>query len=278
MKLAIVQMAMGPDEHANVGRAGQLVSEAALAGAQVVLLPELFASRYFPADANSDAAHLAAAPERSEPVQAMRLLARTHGLVLPVSYYERDGETLYNSLLVWGPDGQELSRYRKAHIPDGEGYEEKRFFAPGDGGFHAFDTPFGRLGAAICWDQWFPECARSLVLDGAELLLYPSAIGSEPGRPELDTSAPWQRVMVGHAVANTVPVAACNRVGDEDGQRFYGCSFVCDGYGDQLAAMDRNQEGYSLVELDLPRWRREREFMGLLRDRRPELYGRLTER
>jgi N-carbamoylputrescine amidase len=276
LSVAVIQMAMGDDVHENVARAGQLASEAAQAGAQVVLPPELFAGRYFPAHPERDASALCQPPERSEPVQAMRVLAAALGVVIPVSYYERDGERRYNSLLVWGPDGEELGRYRKSHIPDGEGYEEKRFFDAGDTGFRVFDTPFGRLGAAICWDQWFPECARAMALSGAELLLYPSAIGSEPGRPELDTAAPWRRVMVGHAVANTIPVAASNRVGDEEGQHFFGTSFICDGYGEIVAECDRQQEGFALTTFDLDHWAKERDFMGLHRDRRPDLYGPLA--
>jgi N-carbamoylputrescine amidase len=278
VRVAVVQLAMSDDVHENIGRAGQLVAEAAAQGANIALLPELFASRYFPARTDPASFALADPPERSPAVQAMRVLAATHEVVLPVSYFERDGDRFYNSLIVFDADGREVGRYRKSHIPDGAGYEEKHFFAPGDSGFTVFDTRYGRLGVGICWDQWFPECARALALLGADLLLYPTAIGSEPTRPELDTQKPWQRVMIGHAVANTIPLAAANRVGDELGQVFYGSSFICDGRGEPLAQLDRNTQGVAVVELDLDAWRKEREWFGLLRDRRPELYMKLTQR
>jgi N-carbamoylputrescine amidase len=278
VRVAVVQLAMGDDVHENVGRAGQLVADAAAQGAQIVLLPELFASRYFPARPEPASFALAEPPERSPAVAAMRVLAATYEVVLPVSYFERDGDRFYNSLIVFDADGREVGRYRKSHIPDGPGYEEKQCFTPGDDGFKVFDTRYGRLGVGICWDQWFPECARALALMGADLLLYPTAIGSEPTRPELDTQKPWQRVMIGHAVANTIPLAAANRVGDELGQIFYGSSFICDGRGEPLAQLDRNSQAVAVVPLDLDAWRQEREWFGLLRDRRPELYMRLTQR
>lgn len=277
MKVAVIQLALGNDLDANIGRAGELVADAATRGAQLALLPELFASRYFPRTTDPIGLALAEPPARSKAVQAMRLLARTYEVVLPVSYFERDGERVYNSVIVFDADGSELGRYRKSHIPDGPGYEEKCFFAPGDTGFRVFSTRYGRIGVGICWDQWFPECARALTLLGADLLLYPSAIGSEPTRPKHDTKPAWQRVMLGHAVANTIPVAASNRVGDEDGQIFYGSSFIADGRGDILAELDRGQQGVAIAELDLQAWHEEREWFGLLRDRRPDLYGKLVE-
>ena len=280
VKVAVIQLALGEDVDENIGRAGERVAEAAARGAQIALLPELFASRYFPAaPERAEAAFALAEPhERSRPVQAMRVLARTHGVVLPVSYFERDGEHCYNSLALFDADGRELGRYRKSHIPDGPGYEEKTFFAPGDTGFLAFDTQVGRIGVAICWDQWFPECARALTLLGADLLLYPSAIGSEPTRPELDTHKPWQRVMLGHAVANTIPLAASNRVGDEGGQRFYGGSFIADGRGELLCELGRDEPGVAIAELAHDRWRADPAWFGRLRARRPDLSGKLVER
>lgn len=279
VKIAVVQFAMGQDLDANIGRAGEFVAEAAARGAQLALLPELFASRYFPAQPErAEAAFALAEPhDRSRVLSAMRVLARTHEIVLPVSYFERDGERCYNSLALIDADGAEVGHYRKSHIPDGPGYEEKLFFTPGETGFAACDTRVGRIGVAVCWDQWFPECARAMTLLGADLLLYPTAIGSEPTRPEVDTQAPWQRVMQGHAVANTIPVAASNRVGDEEGQRFYGTSFIADGRGDILAQLGRDEEGVAVVALDLAAWREERAWFGLLRDRRPDLYRKLTE-
>ncbi|MFI5308300.1 MAG: N-carbamoylputrescine amidase [Polyangiales bacterium] len=277
LRVAVVQLACGDDVDRNLGHAGELLAEAAARGAQIVLLPELFGSRYFPREKDPARFALAEPRERSRAVHAMRLLARMHEVVLPVSYFERDGDRCYNSVVMLDADGRELGSYRKSHIPDGPGYEEKFFFAPGDTGFRVWGTRYGRIGVGICWDQWFPECARAMALAGADLLLYPSAIGSEPLRPEVDTQAAWQRVMLGHAVANTVPLAASNRVGDESGQRFYGSSFVADGRGEVLARLDREQEGVAIAELDLDGWRDEREWMGLLRDRRPDLYASLVE-
>jgi len=277
IRVAVVQLTCSADVSRNLGRAGELLAEAATRGAQVALLPELFSGLYFPRTKDAASFALAEPRERSRAVHALRLLARIHELVLPVSYFERDGERFYNSMVMLDADGRELGSYRKSHIPDGAGYEEKFFFAPGDTGFRVWDTRYGRIGVGICWDQWFPECARAMALAGADLLLYPSAIGSEPLRPQVDTKGAWQRVMLGHAVANTVPLAASNRVGDEGGQRFYGSSFVADGRGETLAELDREQEGVAVAELDLDAWRDEREWMGLLRDRRPELDGALSE-
>lgn len=278
MKVAVAQFAIGDDVDENVGRASQFVAEAAAQGAELVLLPELFASRYFPRETGQASFALADPPARSRAVQAMRLAARASEVVLPVSYFERDGERYFNSVVMFDADGSELGRYRKSHIPDGPGYEEKHFFSPGDTGFRVFRTRYGRVGVGICWDQWFPECARVLSLLGADLLVYPSAIGSEPLRPDHDTQPAWRRVMLGHAVANTIPLAASNRVGDEGGQLFYGSSFIADGYGEIQAELDRQQEGFALAELDLERWRSERDWFGLLKDRRPELYAKLVDR
>ena len=278
MKLAVLQFAMSENVDTNLGRAGELVAKAAAGGAELVLLPELFASRYFPRTTDKRGFALAEPTEHSRALHAMQLLAQSEGVVLPVSYFERDGERYFNSVMVYDADGSELGQYRKSHIPDGPGYEEKHFFSPGDTGFRVFATRYGALGVGICWDQWFPECARALALLGADLILYPTAIGSEPTRPDHDTQPAWRRVMIGHAVANTIPVAAANRVGDEGGQRFYGTSFIADGRGEILAELDRSEEGVALAEIDLTAWRTEREWFGLLRDRRPELYRKLSER
>lgn len=284
IKLAVVQMAMSERVDENIGRAGELLGKAALAGANVILLPELFAGPYFPRQMLEKDFALAEPRNKSRVIEAMRVLARTHGVVLPVSYFERevaakpgDLDRYFNTLAMVDADGSVLGHYRKSHIPDGPGYEEKFFFAPGDTGFAAWDTRFGRIGVGICWDQWFPECARAMTLLGADLLLYPTAIGSEPVRSEVDTSAPWRRVMIGHAVANTIPLAAANRVGDEGGQIFYGTSFIADGRGEILRELDRSEEGFAIAEIDLAAWRQEREWMGLVRDRRPELYGLLAQ-
>jgi N-carbamoylputrescine amidase len=169
-----------------------------------------------------------------------------------------------------------LGLYRKSHIPDGPGYSEKYYFRPGDTGFRVFDTRFGKIGAAICWDQWFPEAARAMAVLGAELLLYPTAIGSEPAAPAVDTRDPWQRAMIGHAVSNAMPVVAANRIGVESGMRFYGSSFIADHRGDKLAELGRDEEGVALAEIDLEAIRRYRNGWGFFRDRRPDLYGPIT--
>lgn len=276
VRVAITQMAMLDSRADNLARACDLVREAAAQGAQVVLLPELFETRYFPRAIDDRFFELALPTEGHPAVRALSALCKALGVVVPVSLYERDGERRYNTVVMLDADGGELGRYRKSHIPSGSGYEEKHYFHPGDTGFRVWDTRYGRIGVGICWDQWFPECARAMVLQGAELLLYPTAIGSEPEHPGLDTRAPWRRVMVGHAVANTVPVAAANRIGDEGGQRFYGHSFVCDQFGELLTSMDEVEDGVRIVALDRAKIARDRAFMDLLPDRRPELYAPLT--
>jgi N-carbamoylputrescine amidase len=278
VQVAVVQMAMSARVDDNLGRAGELLGQAALAGAQIILLPELFASEYFPREIGDAAFKLAEPRDKSRVIAAMQVLAATHQVVVPVSYFEHDVATgkHYNSVAMIDADGTILGHYRKSHIPDGPGYEEKHFFAPGDTGFMAFDTRFGRIGVGICWDQWFPECARAMTLLGAELLLYPSAIGTEPLRPTVDTSGAWRRVMLGHAVANTIPIAASNRVGLEGGQRYYGTSFIADGRGEILSDL-QGMTGFTLASIDLAQWNQEREWMALLRDRRPELYGGLVK-
>jgi N-carbamoylputrescine amidase len=210
-------------------------------------------------------------------VQQFQALAQELGVVIPVSFYERSGQTYYNSLAMVDATGALLGVYRKSHIPDGPGYEEKFYFRPGDTGFRVWQTAFGCLGVGICWDQWFPECARAMVLMGAEILLYPTAIGTEPQEPDLDTKDPWQRAMVGHAVSNVIPVAAANRIGTEGNQTFYGHSFICNHRGDKLAELDATEEGVLFQSFDLGTIRRHRAAFGFFRDRRPDLYHRLTE-
>jgi len=256
--------------------AESLVREAAKQGAQLVLLPELFAGPYFPRHEKIEHFELAFPMERHPVVEAIGPLAKSLGLVLPLSVFEKAGPHYYNSLLMIDSDGSHLGVYRKSHIPQGPGYQEKYYFRPGDTGFKVWDTALGRIGAGICWDQWFPECARAMALQGAEILLYPTAIGSEPSEPELDTQAPWRRVMQGHAVANITPVMAANRVGTEEGQCFYGSSFVCDGLGELLVDLDRSQVGVGTVSLDLAALEAQRASWGFFRDRRTELYGALV--
>ncbi|RYF10034.1 MAG: N-carbamoylputrescine amidase, partial [Deltaproteobacteria bacterium] len=207
----------------------------------------------------------------------MQKLAKDLQVVLPVSFFESDGPHHYNSMAMIDATGDILGVYRKSHIPDGCGYQEKFYFRPGNTGFKVWQTRAGRLGVGICWDQWFPEAARAMCLGGAQCLLYPTAIGSEPQAPELDTARLWQRAMLGHAICNLVPIVAANRVGVEDGQAFYGSSFICDEFGDKQAEMSRSDTGVCVHTLDLQRAQAQRAGFGFFRDRRPQLYGALTE-
>lgn len=270
-KLGVLQFAMNEEPARNIARACELVREAHALGAQVILLPELFSSRYFPREKDSRYFALAHSAAEDPALRALAPLARELQVVLPVSFFERDGDDYYNSLIVLDADGAQRGLYRKTHIPDGDGYEEKFYFKPGDTGFKVFQTRYAQLGVGICWDQWFPEAARSMALLGADILLYPTAIGSEPITSR-DTAAPWRRVMVGHAVANTMHVAAANRVGNEAGQVFYGTSFIADPWGEILAELDRTEEGVLVRPIDVAKARADRAWMGLLRDREPAHY------
>ncbi len=283
LHIAVLQSAFDEDLAANIRRTADLARQAAAAGAQVVLPPELFQGTYF-CVAQDEARFAQAHPWREHPcVTAMTPLAAELGVVIPVSIFEREGPHYYNSLVMIDADGAPLGVYRKSHIPDGPGYQEKYYFRPGDTGFRVWDTRFGRLGVGVCWDQWFPEAARAMVLAGAEALLYPTAIGSEPHDPTLDTAAPWRRAMQGHAVSNVVPVAGANRTGFEawpdlpgGGQTFYGSSFLCDHRGDVVAELGREAEGFALAVFDLEFLARHRAAWGFFRDRRPDLYGALV--
>lgn len=274
--VAAIQSAFTDDMDTDVARVVALVEEAAASGAQVILPPELFQGHYF-CRVESDEFFSRAYPTAEHPaVQAMQEAAARLGVVVPTSHFERDGQHYYNSVAIVNVDGSLMGTYRKSHIPDGPGYEEKYYFRPGNTGFRVWDTKFGRLGVGICWDQWFPEAARAMVLMGAEILLYPTAIGSEPEEPELDTRRLWQRAMQGHAVSNLVPVVAANRTGVEGGQAFYGHSFICDHFGDILAEARPSEQGVVVQELDLEEAATRRAAFGFFRDRRPELYGRLV--
>jgi N-carbamoylputrescine amidase len=275
IRLAVAQFSMSDDVDKNIARAAELVRQAHAAGAQVVLLPELFSGPYFPREMDPKFFALAHSQVDDPALKALAPIARELQVVLPVSFFERDGDRYFNSLVVLDADGRSLGVYRKTHIPDGAGYEEKFYFTPGDTGFRTFDTRHGRLGVGVCWDQWFPEAARAMTLLGADLLLYPTAIGSEPVTAR-DTAAPWRRAMVGHAVSNTIHVAAANRVGTEGAQVFYGTSFIADPWGEIVAELGRAEEGLCIAEIDLARARIDRDWMGLIRDRRPETYGPLT--
>lgn len=276
IRIAVLQAAFNEDMAANIAKVESFTRDAAKDGAQVILAPELFQGPYF--CKTEDTAHFTAAyPYKEHPaVTALAPLAKELDVVLPLSIFERDGQEYYNSLVMVDADGSTLGLYRKSHIPDGPGYEEKFYFRPGDTGFKVWDTKFGRLGVGICWDQWFPEAARAMMLMGAEVLFYPTAIGSEPENPSLDTRDRWRRAMTGHAVSNVVPVAAANRIGDEDGQIFYGSSFVVDDGGDFIADMSREEEGFAAATVDLDHLAERRASWGFFRDRRPDLYGRLA--
>ncbi|MGE4530279.1 MAG: N-carbamoylputrescine amidase [Acidithiobacillus sp.] len=276
VKVAAIQMAVGEDEVANIAKAVGQVNAAADAGAQIILLQELFSTPYFCKDQNPDFLALARPRDEHPALLAMQQLARARKLVLPVSFFERANNAFFNSLVVFDADGKDLGLYRKAHIPDGPGYQEKFYFSPGDTGFKVFDSQYGRIGVAICWDQWFPEPARIMALQGAEILFYPTAIGSEPQAPEINSRGHWTRVMQGHAAANLVPVVAANRTGREIGHEstitFYGGSFISDATGDLIAHAEQ-EETILYAEWDLSALAAQRAEWGLFRDRRPELYS-----
>ncbi len=265
------------DEVQNIVATSMLVEEAARQGAQVVLPPELFSSPYF-CKQEDEALFALARPVAEHPsVRAMQALAQKHRIAIPTSFFERDGHHYYNTLAMIGPDGAILGTYRKSHIPDGPGYEEKYYFRPGNDGFKVWDLFGTRIGVGICWDQWYPETARVMALLGAEVLFYPTAIGTEPYDADLDTSRMWRRAMIGHAVSNCMPVVAANRIGNEDGQRFYGHSFITDEWGDYLTEYGAQESGVLIATLDLDRAAMHRAGMGFFRDRRPDLYGRISQ-
>jgi N-carbamoylputrescine amidase len=276
LSIGVAQAPFGDDLETNLARAEDLVREMARAGASIVVLPELFAYPYFCKVERDEFFDLAAPLDGHPVIERFARVAAELGVVVPVSFFERDGQVHYNSVAVVDADGRVLGVYRKSHIPDGPGYEEKFYFRPGDTGFRVWETRAGRIGVGICWDQWFPEAARAMVLAGAEVLIYPSTIGSEPAQPQLDTCAPWRRVMIGHAVASAVPVAAANRTGVEDGQSFYGHSFVSDSRGDLVADLGDVERATAVVELDRAELARYRASFGFFRDRRPELYASLS--
>ena len=279
LTVAAIQMRMVDDVSANVATAERLVRDAAGRGAKLILIPELFEGLYFCTDQLAE--HLdRARPLAGHPTIAhFSSLARELGVVLPVSFFERANNAAFNSVAVIDADGSTLGVYRKSHIPDGPGYSEKYYFNPGDTGFQVWDTAVGRIGLGICWDQWFPECARVLALHGAEVILYPTAIGSEPHDPSWDSSRHWQRVMQGHAGANLVPVVAANRFGVENGRQhqlnFYGTSFIAGPTGEIIAEAGRDAEEVLTADFDLDAVAELRRSWGVFRDRRPELYRSL---
>ena len=285
--VAALQLALGSeDEAANIAAVCALVEDAAAKGAQMILPPELFSGPYFCREEDEALFALARPTEQHPSVIAMRELAARLKVTIPTSFFERDGHHYYNTLAMIGPDGQIMGTYRKSHIPDGPGYEEKYYFRPGNDGFKVWDVPGEggasvKVGVGICWDQWYPEAARVMSLLGAEVLMYPTAIGSEPYDADLDTSRMWRRAMIGHSVSNCMPVVASNRIGHEGpetrAQSFYGHSFITDEWGDDLALFGKEETGVLTARLDLARAAKHRAGMGFFRDRRPQLYGRIAE-
>jgi len=278
--LAATQMSCTWDKDDNIARAEGLVRDAAGKGANVILIQELFETPYFCIEQAHKHFDLASTAGENAAIRHFSVLAKELGVVLPISFFERAGQSFFNSLAMIDADGSVMGVYRKSHIPNDVAYQEKQFFSPGDTGFKVWDTAFGRVGAAICWDQWFPEAARCMVLQGAEMLLYPTAIGSEPTQPDADCIPHWQTVMRGHAGANLVPVVASNRVGQEVAtednnlrMEFFGGSFIADQFGQKATEAAREDGQVLTAEFDLDAVAETRRYWGVFRDRRPDLYG-----
>ena len=287
--VAAIQMSVPETPEKSIAKAEKLVRQAAAGGANVILLPELFENWYFCQERRYDSYKLASTADENPAVRHFRKVAAELGIVMPISFYEQDGNVLYNSIAMIDADGSVMGVYRKTHIPDDHFYQEKFYFTPGGTGFKVWDTRFGKIGVGICWDQWFPEAARCMALMGAEVLLYPTAIGSEPVL-ECDSMPHWQRCMQGHAAANLVPVVAANRIGtetvkpDSENQNqssaltFYGSSFIADNTGALVECADRASDCVLTHSFDLDELRDMRLSWGVFRDRRPEMYGKITER
>lgn len=274
INVGIIQSAFSNDPKLNNQKIIHFLEEAKREGAQIVLPPELYQSHYF--CKTQDDGHFAHAREvENHPfLTEVQRVCQKLNLVVPCSFFEKSGPHFYNSLAMIDADGTILGVYRKSHIPDGPGYQEKYYFRPGNTGFCVFATKYGKLGAAICWDQWFPEAARIMTLKGADMLFYPTAIGSEPKTPWLNTKDPWLRVMKGHAVANMIPIAAANRIGVEDGQSFYGASFICNEFGEDLLCFNE-EEAVKVTQVDVKKASSNRSSFGFFRDRRVDLYEEL---
>ena len=274
--VAATQMACSNDTDENVSNAEKLVRQAASEGAQIILIQELFESQYFCMDQKEELFELSKPFENHPTIKKFSELARELKVVLPVSFFEKANRAHYNSVAIVDADGSVLGKYRKSHIPDGPGYQEKFYFNPGDTGFKVWNTKYAKIGVGICWDQWFPEAARSMVLNGAELLLYPTAIGGEPEDDGFDSSDMWQRAMIGHSASNQIPVIASNRIGTEKGidieNYFYGRSFVTNHVGDKIAEGSRDKEEVLIGKINLSEAETLRNVWGVFRDRRPELY------
>lgn len=280
--VATTQMACGWDKQKNIDTASNLVTEAAKAGANIILLQELFETPYFCQVHDFDYFKLASTVEDNAAITHFKTLAKELEVVLPISFYERSGNTFFNSVTIIDADGEVLGTYRKTHIPDGIPYAEKFYFTPGDTGFKVWETKYAKIGVGICWDQWFPECARSMALMGAELLLYPTAIGDEPALG-IESKGHWQRCMQGHAAANLMPVIASNRIGSEtitqngtdSVMSFYGSSFITDGRGEIIKEASADKPEIISASFDLDKLARDRQQWGVFRDRRPSMYGTL---
>ncbi|WP_461205260.1 N-carbamoylputrescine amidase [Clostridium sp. DL1XJH146] len=276
IKVAATQMSCSSNIEENLIKGEKLVREAADKGAQIILLQELFETPYFCQTEKEEFYEYATELEKNKAVKHFKEIAKELELVLPISFYEKKNNAMYNSLAVIDADGEILGVYRKSHIPDGPGYEEKFYFNPGDTGFKVWSTRYGKIGVGVCWDQWFPEAARCMVLKGAEILFYPTAIGSEPENALVDSKDHWQRCMIGHAACNLVPVVASNRVGTEKQDNssidFYGSSFIANATGEKIIEANRSEETVLIAEFDLAAIERQRMEWGIFRDRRPDLY------
>ena len=285
VNVAVTQMACSRERTDNIEKAENIVREASNRGANIILLQELFETQYFCIDQNPEFFEWARPFEKHPMLERMSRLAKELRVVLPVSFFEQSGKTYFNSLAMIDADGQQLGVYRKSHIPDGPGYQEKYYFSPGNSGFRVWETRFGKVGVGICWDQWFPEAARVMALQGAEILCYPTAIGSEPIDPKYDSCPHWTRTMQGHAAANIMPVIASNRIGVEKGEiekygtrcglTFYGSSFIAGPTGELLEQAGRKEEQILIARFDLDEIQKMRSGWGIFRDRRPELYQTL---
>lgn len=275
VKISAIQMKMTNNENENINKADKFIKEAVKKGANIVLLPELFSNLYFCQIEEYDHFLLAKPYKNNEMLKHFSALAKELNVVLPISFFEKEGNCFYNSIVVFDADGKDLGIYRKTHIPTGQCYEEKFYFTPGDTGFKVFNTKFGRLGIGICWDQWFPETARILAIKGAEILLFPTAIGSEPVLDK-DSKEHWQNVMLGHAASNIMPLVASNRIGNEtygdSSMKFYGSSFIANEIGNKVCELSRDEEGVLIAEFDLDEIAKKRYSWGVFRDRRPEMY------
>ncbi|MEY8749489.1 N-carbamoylputrescine amidase [Alkalicoccobacillus gibsonii] len=280
IKVAATQMSCDADVQTNIARADKLVREAAGNGANLILLQELFETPYFCQKEKPAYYAYATTVEENPAIQHFQKLAIELSVVLPISFYEKKNTARYNSVAMIDADGTILGTYRKSHIPDGPGYEEKYYFTPGDTGFKVWNTRVGKVGVGICWDQWFPEAARAMALQGAEILLYPTAIGSEPEDSSVDSKQHWQTCMLGHAATNLVPVIASNRIGvetdEESSITFYGSSFIAGPTGAVIEEASRDQEEILYADFDLAQLEAQRVEWGLFRDRRPDLYRILT--